>query len=37
MTVLKHDNVIMTKSRDLDDYFDIFERSYAVAHSCKVS
>ena len=25
------------KSHDLDYYLDIFERSYAVRHSCKVS
>ena len=36
MSVLKYDDVI-TKSRDLDYYFGIFERSYVVPHTCKVS
>ena len=36
MTVLKYDGVIK-KSRDLDYYFGIFERSYVVQHTSKVS
>ena len=34
--VLKYDDVIK-KSRDLDYYFGIFEKSYIVPHLCKVS
>ena len=32
MTILKHDD-LLKKSRDLDYYFCIFERSYVVPHS----
>ena len=36
MDVLKDDDVIK-KSRDLDYYRGVFERSYVVPHSCQVS
>ena len=36
MSILKYDDVIK-KSRNLGYYFGIFERSYVVPHSCKVS
>ena len=36
MTFLKSDDVIKNVTR-LDNYFSVFERSYAVPNSCKVS
>ena len=36
LTILKHETS-SKKSRDIDNYFNMFERSYVVPHLCKVS